>query len=153
MNIQLFTLRTQPEFFSSDQKLLNDFLNTIVYVKSSEHFVATETEAPHWSILIHFEPCEVKSGGVKVIKEKVKAVEETDLTPGAEYILECLKDWRNLKAKELMVPAYLICSNATLVNVAFHQPSTLDELKKIKGFGEAKVQQFGEAIIALLNTV
>ena len=85
--------------------------------------------------------------------EKIKEVEESDLTPGAQYILECLKDWRTDKANELKVPKYMVCHNSELINIAFHQPTTMEALKNIKGFGEKKAQRFGEDIIALLNAV
>ncbi|KGO90321.1 HRDC domain-containing protein [Flavobacterium suncheonense] len=153
MNIQVFTLRTNPDFFQSDQKKLNDFLQEIVYIKSSEYLVESGLDAPYWSILLHYEVCETRPSGVKIVKEKIKEVEESDLTPGAQYILECLKDWRTDKANELKVPKYMVCHNSELINIAFHQPTTMEALKNIKGFGEKKAQRFGEDIIALLNAV
>lgn len=153
MNIQVFTLRTHPDFFESDQKKLNDFLQDIVYVKSSEYLVESGLDTPYWSILLHYEVCETHASGVKIIKEKVKEAEESELTPGSQYVYECLKDWRTEKAKELKVPKYLICKNSELISIAFHQPTSLMALQAIKGFGEIKVQRFGEDIIALLNAV
>lgn len=153
MNIQVFTLRTNPDYFQSDQKKLNDFLQNIVFVKSSEYLVESGPDAPYWSILLHYEACEIHSSGVKIIKGKVKEVEESDLTPGSQYVLDCLKVWRTEKAKELKVPKYLICRNSELISIAFHQPTSLKALQAIKGFGEIKVQRFGEDIIALLNAV
>jgi ribonuclease D len=67
--------------------------------------------------------------------------------------LECLKDWRTDKANELKVAKYLVCHNSELINIAFHQPTTIAALQSIKGFGEKKVQRFGEDILALLNAV
>lgn len=146
-------LRMCPEHFESDQKQLNNFLQDITFVKSTEHFVESDTESSHWVILLHYECPVVKHAEVKTAKSKVKTVEESDLTPGAQYVLECLKAWRNNKAKELKAPKYMVCNNSELINIAFYQPSSIEALQCIKGFGEKKVQRFGKDIIALLNAV
>lgn len=153
MNIQVFTLRMSPEHFESDQKMLNDFLQDISFVKSTEHFVESGTDTPYWSLLLQYEHKENQAVVSKAKKEKALAAAESNLTPGAQYILECLKDWRTEKANELKVPKYLVCHNSELINIAFHQPTTIEALKSIKGFGEKKAQRFGEDIIALLNAV
>jgi hypothetical protein len=39
------------------------------------------------------------------------------------------------------------------MNIAVNRPSSLSELKKIKGFGNLKSEKFGEDIISLLKAV
>ena len=40
-----------------------------------------------------------------------------------------------------------------LIDLAQYQPSNLDELQQIKGFGKQKADKFGEDILAILNAV
>ena len=47
-------------------------------------------------------------------------------------------------------PAYVVFDNKTLVAIARTVPSTLTELSRISGVGPAKLERYGEAVIALL---
>lgn len=145
MNIQVFTIRIASEYLSSDQKKLNDFLQQVKFVKSTTHFVASE-ESQYWSVLLHYET-------LKEMPEKKMPVQIADLTPGAQYVFECLKQWRTEKAEALSVPKFIVCHNSELINIAFHHPKNVEELKKIKGFGAKKAEKYGEDIITVLNAV
>lgn len=46
---------------------------------------------------------------------------------------------------------YLSCTHSTLRQIAERRPSTLGELARIQGMGEAKVERFGEAFLSLLR--
>lgn len=145
MNIQVFTIRIASEYLESDQQKLNDFLKQVTFVKSSTHFVVSE-ESQHWSVLLHYETLKEET------KKKV-SVQVDDLTPGAQYVFECLKQWRTEKAEALNVPKFVVCHNSALINIAFHLPKNVDGLKQIKGFGNKKTEKYGEEIISVLNAV
>ena len=66
-------------------------------------------------------------------------------------LLERLKAWRSAEARERDVPAYIIAKDSLLRDVATQLPATPAELQAIKGFGPAKVDTFGAAILALVN--
>ena len=61
-----------------------------------------------------------------------------------------LKNWRNLKAEELNVPHYLIMPQKTLFEILDKLPTSVDALKRVKGFGEKKVRQFGSEIVQIV---
>ena len=145
MLVRLFTIRVAPSHFLDDQKVLNDFLEQVKFVKSATHFVES-AEKPYWSVLLHYED-KLK------VKETSKAVEESDLTPGGLYVLECLKQWRTEKAEESNIPKFMICHNSELINIAFHHPKDKEALKNIKGFGAKKIEKFGDEIMEVLNVV
>jgi len=145
MNVQVFTIRIASEHLLSDQKKLNNFLQQVKFVKSSTHFVVSE-ESQYWSVLLHYET-------LKEEPEKKVPVQVADLTPGAQYVFECLKQWRTEKAEALNVPKFVVCHNSALINIAFHHPKNVDGLKQIKGFGDKKMEQYGEEIISVLNAV
>jgi superfamily II DNA helicase RecQ len=45
----------------------------------------------------------------------------------------------------------MISHNSELMNIAIHKPKTIADLIKIKGFGEVKIEKFGQDIIALIK--
>ena len=150
MHIEVFNVRLLAEELESDQKKINEFMESVKVVKSETHFVALE-EGGFWSVLIYYES-ETKSRS-NAKPEKKPSKEESDLSPGSSYVLECLKEWRADKAKAMKVPRYFVCSNSELVNIAFYLPKTIDELKEIKGFGSVKIEKLGAEIVGLLNAV
>jgi len=83
----------------------------------------------------------------------------TDLTSTDEMVdkdlFEELRALRSQIAKTLNVPAFVVFNDVTLTGLATTKPHSMDELKQIEGFGEIKIQKFGEqflnAIAAYIN--
>jgi ATP-dependent DNA helicase RecQ len=46
---------------------------------------------------------------------------------------------------------YLSCTHSTLRQIAQRRPSTLAEMAQIQGMGEAKLDRFGAAFLAVLQ--
>ena len=64
-----------------------------------------------------------------------------------------LREWRLERAKADEVPAYVVFHNATLAEIAERQPRTLAELAVIPGVGPAKLDRYGEDVLATLARV
>ena len=64
---------------------------------------------------------------------------------------EGLKRWRKEKAKELDVPAVVVFSDQSLKHMAQKNPQNLDELRRIYGVGDAKLEQYGWDVLAELG--
>jgi DNA helicase-2/ATP-dependent DNA helicase PcrA len=47
-------------------------------------------------------------------------------------------------------PAYTVFDNATLTAIATVKPTSLQTLARIKGIGPAKLEQYGEAVLAVV---
>ncbi len=62
-----------------------------------------------------------------------------------------LKAWRNDKAEEMNVPAYMVLQQKTLIALVNIQPASIDQLKTIKGFGKRKIKVFGDEIIDIIS--
>lgn len=82
--------------------------------------------------------------------EKLPTI-ETLTDPRDIAIFESLKKWRSAKSKELDIEAYRIFTNATLTNLAYHKPKTLEDLIRIPGVGEKKRDQFGSDLTAIFR--
>ena len=61
-----------------------------------------------------------------------------------------LNDWRESKANELNLEIFMILPQKSLSELAKIAPSTIAELKKIKGFGQKKVAAFGKEILKII---
>lgn len=75
------------------------------------------------------------------------AAEVAILTPDQDRVFEILRMWRKEKAKELDVPAFVVFSDRTLRHMAQLHPRNKNELFKVHGLGDAKVERFGEELI------
>lgn len=73
--------------------------------------------------------------------------EKDSLNQQQVQLFELLRQWRREKAKELDVPAFVIFSDKTLRHLALAHPRTEEELGRIYGVGEAKIEKFGREIL------
>jgi superfamily II DNA helicase RecQ len=61
-----------------------------------------------------------------------------------------LRVWRRDRSQADGVPAYVIFPDATLRELAATRPATAHELAAVKGFGPARIERYGDDILALL---
>lgn len=62
-------------------------------------------------------------------------------------LLDDLKKLRYQLAQKENVPAYIIFSDATLLELATYLPQSLEEMSRISGFGEFKLVKYGSAFL------
>jgi ATP-dependent DNA helicase RecQ len=62
-----------------------------------------------------------------------------------------LRTWRLAAAKEHGVPPYVIFHDAHLAEIARRDPTDLGDLHGVPGVGAAKLERYGEAVIAALH--
>lgn len=67
--------------------------------------------------------------------------------PYEKQLFENLKQLRNKIAHKENVPAYIIFSDSTLLDLATYLPLTLNDLLKISGFGAFKADKYGEPFL------
>jgi ATP-dependent DNA helicase RecQ len=80
-----------------------------------------------------------------------KRAAPSDLPAGAAPLFERLRAWRAATARALNSPAYIVFGDATLRGIALTEPTSLDELGQISGVGSKKLEQFGEAVLAIVR--
>ena len=66
-------------------------------------------------------------------------------------LVEALKAWRLDVSEADKVPAYVVLSDAHLAGIAADRPTTLAELAGCKGIGPAKLDRYGDEILAVLD--
>jgi hypothetical protein len=63
-----------------------------------------------------------------------------------------LKEWRNIKAKEMALPHYMILPQKTMVTLANFMPQSMRTLKQVKGMGTKKSEKFGEELLDIITS-
>jgi DNA helicase-2/ATP-dependent DNA helicase PcrA len=72
--------------------------------------------------------------------------DETEASPA----FAALRTWRLERARADDVPAYVVFHNSTLAEIAGRRPRTLAELARVPGVGPAKLDRYGEDVLAAL---
>ncbi len=62
-----------------------------------------------------------------------------------------LKALRLRLAKELDVPAYVVFSDATLLDMVAKRPTSLDEMLSVNGIGPSKLEKYGDDFLGVLS--
>ena len=87
----------------------------------------------------------------KVVKGKSKVVKEAKQLTTDEILFNRLKLLRRKIAVEENVPAYIVFSDATLLQMANEKPRTKNELLSIQGIGMQKSESYGDEFITLIK--
>jgi ATP-dependent DNA helicase RecQ len=66
-------------------------------------------------------------------------------------LFERLRETRLQLAKERGVPAYVVCHDRTLLELAAFKPSSLEALADIHGMGPARISNYGEPFLAAVR--
>ncbi|PRH83459.1 DNA helicase RecQ [Arenimonas caeni] len=73
------------------------------------------------------------------------------LSAADQPVFEALRQLRTQLARELSLPPYMIFQDATLRAIAEQRPASLDELARVGGVGAAKLERYGEQVLAVLR--
>jgi ribonuclease D len=97
------------------------------------------------------EPHEASAGSSESRRRR-KALPRLEivLTPEEKQIVARLKRWRMERANTQRVPAYMVCPDRTLEQLARELPETLEALANVYGLGESKISKFGEELLKAL---
>jgi ribonuclease D len=150
MKVKVFKVRLPEEFLYKDQQTLDDFLEIHDIIKVETAFVENEC---YWSVILYFEEQAQAKNTVKEPKIIKYSAENEFLSADEEQILNALKLWRSEKAREQNLPTYFIASNKELLSVAKYKPAKKEELLEIKGFGKHKIENYGQEILEILDSV
>ncbi len=67
-------------------------------------------------------------------------------------LLDALKALRSKLAKAQNVPAYVVFSDRTLVELATHRPASSAAMREIHGIGDAKLERYGTAFLDVVRS-
>jgi ATP-dependent DNA helicase RecQ len=81
---------------------------------------------------------------------KPRKAEKLALAEGDRDLLAALKKLRLELARMRTVPAYVVFSDATLIEMARERPATLEQMAGINGVGPRKLEDFGETFLEVI---
>ncbi|MDD3412765.1 MAG: DNA helicase RecQ [Lachnospiraceae bacterium] len=76
-----------------------------------------------------------------------KFTEELNYAAGDNKLFESLRELRANLAKEAHVPAYIIFTDKTLLQMSMHRPKSKEDMLEISGVAEAKYEKYGEIFL------
>ncbi|NOY92399.1 MAG: ATP-dependent DNA helicase RecQ [Deltaproteobacteria bacterium] len=83
---------------------------------------------------------------------KRKKKPKVELAAADEALFEALREARMLLAKERGVPAYVVCHDRTLAEIASSRPTDLEALSDVHGMGPARIEHCGDALVAVVRS-
>jgi len=72
---------------------------------------------------------------------------QDEALPYDETLFERLRQVRTRLAKADHLPPYMVCSDRTLRDMVRKRPTTLAEMLRIHGIGEAKLARYGQTFL------
>ena len=149
MKVKVLKIRLSDKFIEQDQTVLDRFLRDNNVIKFESAFV--KDEEGYWSVILYYEEQKMSVNDTKT--PKYSAENDEDLNPDEIKILDSLKLWRTEKARDQNLPVHFIATNKELLSIAKYKPIKKEELRDIKGFGKHKIENYGEEIIEILESV
>jgi DNA helicase-2/ATP-dependent DNA helicase PcrA len=70
--------------------------------------------------------------------------------PTDEPLMADLRAWRSTRARDDFVPAYVVAHDALLAAIVEQRPGSIAALRRVKGMGPAKLDRYGDEILAIL---
>ncbi len=77
--------------------------------------------------------------------------EQSAATDADSALREYLREWRRTTAKENRVAAFVVMHDTSLDEICRIRPASLQEIRKVAGFGERKVELYGRQILDALR--
>ncbi|MCW4451324.1 HRDC domain-containing protein [Kaistella sp. BT6-1-3] len=149
MKVKVLKVRLSDDFIEHDQKVLDRFLGENNVLQFESAFV--KDDEGYWSVILYYEELKMTVNDSKT--PKYSAENDAELNADEIKILDSLKLWRTEKAKDQNLPVYFIATNKELLSIAKYKPVKKEELLDIKGFGKHKIENYGEEIIEILESV
>jgi len=150
MQCKIFSVPLDSDVAPDRERKLNDFLGA-TNVKRVFASLADHPGGPLWSVLFFYE---------EAAQVTQKTLPSPDPTPEPNIVLTreqvqsivALKKWRADAAAQEGVPLYMVAQKRWLEEIVRMPATTLDDLKKVRGLGDWRVQKYGAKIVEILNT-
>ena len=119
---------------------------------------ASETEIRRWVKALEGSGSLLEAtttNGYRVLLANVAAprprIGATLVTDADHAVVERLRQWRLERSRKDGVPAFVVLHDSTLRELAAVQPRTQSELAAVKGLGPAKLERYGDDLLACVR--
>src|ERR1700691_5039666 len=96
-----------------------------------------------------------KSGAISAGGGESRAAARYSGEPGADDVdpelREYLREWRRVTSKEMKTAAFIVMHDSSLNELCRVRPKSLEELRRVSGFGGRKTELYGPQILEALE--
>ena len=150
MQFRVFSI---PAFGDAEgENDLNAFLRSHRVVSVRREVVQIEGTS-YWSFCIEYVEGgsgALRNGAGKRGESRARVDYQQVLSPPDFALFLQLRDVRKELAAREGVPVYAVCTNEQLAAMSKGRSSTVAELKKIEGLGDAKAEKYGAALLEVI---
>lgn len=136
MKLEIFNIRLNKDNFQSDVKKINDFMDKVFVHETKSKLIKTDKIA-YWSIVVFY------------YQPDKNNLTKNDLSEDDRIVYEALAEWRRDVAVDIQRPAFVVCHNSELLEIAQKRPKDKVQLRKIKGWKNKKTKNYGEEVLAI----
>lgn len=158
MQCKFFSVPLDPQQALEREKKLNDFLRA-TDVKRVFASLADQPQGPMWSVLfLYDEAGQLTPKTVAAPTASAGALPDPSPDSGPPLSSEqvklvmALKKWRADQAATEGVPLYMVAHNKWLEDIVRMPVKAMDDLTKVRGLGEWRIQKYGAKIVETLNS-
>ncbi len=148
------SLKTYGLLREHPRRAVRDWIEQLVgqdyAAKAGEFNVLTVTEKG-WAVLKGAEEPRLLRPARKPEKVKVSRVAQDSWEGVDKGLFETLRELRREIAGRKRIPAYVVFDDRTLREMAKRRPSTRERLLDVRGVGEKKCEQYGQAFLAAVE--
>ena len=131
------------------KKYIRELLQLKYLQQSEGEFPVLKLNDNSWKILRG----EIKVEIAEAVHEKKNLISRITEAPAVHAgLLQQLKQIRYDLASKANVPAYIIFSDSTLVELASYLPLSENEMAKISGFGDVKLAKYGKTFLPVIQS-
>lgn len=147
MKLKIFTFRFSPQVDGFDDGPMTEFIADKEVIDVTEHFFVHE-KTPYFMVLISYREISDYER-----KNRIRGPDpRAELDPEEVKTYDALRTWRASRAKQEGIPPYMIANNKQVAGIVKLKPESKTALASIKGLGEAKIQQYGDEIMKILES-
>ena len=154
MKVRVVTVRLNPDTGLFDDAELVSLQEAFDVVSVSEH-TFVYCGVPTLALVLRYRERQ-EAGGARRgggARGGRRGRPEELAPPEDRTLFEALRKWRNERAHRDGRPAYVLFTNAQLAAVAASRPATRAELGAIEGVGEARVRDYADEVLAVVQSV
>ena len=150
MSFRFFQIPARGDLTCEEE--LNKFLRSHRVLSVDRRWV-DQGENSYWALCIDFleTPSAPSGGNGRSFGGKNKIDYRVALSPEDFAVFAKLRDLRKELAQQEAVPVYTVFTNEQLAQMVQTRATTRASLEKITGVGDARLEKYGEKILATLN--
>lgn len=101
----------------------------------------------------HEKPQKIDYENIDKTQEKTETIITDKNTPtkNKDELRKALKAFRTAEAGSNNIPPYFVFNNDEMERIIDSMPHNKEDLHKIKGFGDVKIEKYGESILKIIN--